>query len=311
MREVGKTNVRTRLKESSIVSKSLITAPSPQTFIEACDSVRDLEARWKNTLGDIRQLGKELIVIRWWQGKVANVALGMDRSNHYGEEVVKTIAQRAGVDQRTLYRALQFYRQVPGGETALRRWMDDKEEEKGRAINWTYCINWTQKALPEDEKDAEEKLENEVKKLEKKAEKIEQEAADLEEEVISWNGNGMQAEALGTVAKAREVAEDVRHQAERLALEKPQRVEDPRYLTYVKSFRCLACSETNVDPHHLIKGGMGTKGPDYATVPLCRPHHDEIEKMNNGPFALKYDIDLWRAVANLVTAYYSGCRIDG
>lgn len=293
------------------MSKSLITAPNPQTFVEACDAVRDLEEKVKTSLSAIRQQGKDLIAYRWWQGKITDVALGMDRSDSYGEEVVQTIANRAGVHKSTLYRCLQFYRHISDqgvtGEAQLRKWMDEKEEEKGR-ITWTYCINWTQKALPESTEAAEEKLEKVIEKLDKKAEKLEHEALDLEEEVQTWNGEKRE-EAIGAIAKAKEVAEDVRHQAERLKLEKPRRIQDEKYLAFVREFDCLVCSNPS-EAHHLVTGGMGSKGPDYTAVPLCRLHHSEYHQIGHGPFAHKFDVDLWRAVANLVTLYFTGIQID-
>lgn len=290
------------------MSKSLITSPSPQTFVEACDVLRDLQRQVKGTLGDIKQKGKDLIVYRYQQGKVASIALGMDRSETYGGKVIETLAKRADIHERTLYRALQFYKQIGGGETSLRKWMDDVEEEKGE-ITWSYCVNWTEKALPEAEKDAGEKLEKVVQKLEKKAEKIEHEAADVEREVQKWNDDGKREEALGVVEKAREIAADVRAQAERLELQKPERITDEKYLEYVRTFNCLCC-ENAAEPHHLLTGGMGTKGPDWVVIPLCRIHHQEFHQIGHGPFSLKYDTDLWRAVANLLVIYFTGVQID-
>ncbi len=60
---------------------------------------------------------------------------------------------------------------------------------------------------------------------------------------------------------------------------------DPRwrsrtYLDWVKTLPCVMCGAPADDPHH-IKGvgqlsGAGLTAPDWAVVPVCRTHHDEI-----------------------------------
>ena len=60
---------------------------------------------------------------------------------------------------------------------------------------------------------------------------------------------------------------------------------DPRwrsrkYLDWVKTLPCVMCGAPADDPHH-IKGvggmsGAGLTAPDWAVMPVCRQHHDEI-----------------------------------
>lgn len=53
-----------------------------------------------------------------------------------------------------------------------------------------------------------------------------------------------------------------------------------RYLQWVKTLPCVMCGQPADDPHH-IKGvghlsGAGITAPDWAVMPVCRFHHDEI-----------------------------------
>lgn len=55
-----------------------------------------------------------------------------------------------------------------------------------------------------------------------------------------------------------------------------------KYLDWVKKQPCVMCGAPADDPHHIIgiggMSGMGRKAPDSMTVPVCRPHHDEIHR---------------------------------
>lgn len=69
----------------------------------------------------------------------------------------------------------------------------------------------------------------------------------------------------------------------RRVMDKP----DPRwrsrsYLSWVKSLPCVLCGAPSDDAHH-IKGvgnlsGAGLTSPDWAAMPACREHHDEIHR---------------------------------
>ena len=56
------------------------------------------------------------------------------------------------------------------------------------------------------------------------------------------------------------------------------------YLKWVRSQDCALCGAPGPsDAHHLIgiggMGGMGTKAPDSAVMPLCRGCHSRIHRM--------------------------------
>ena len=57
------------------------------------------------------------------------------------------------------------------------------------------------------------------------------------------------------------------------------RIEDRKYLDWVKTLTCCACDVPADDPHHIVVAGfkgMGSKTPDYWAIPLCREHHDAL-----------------------------------
>jgi hypothetical protein len=76
------------------------------------------------------------------------------------------------------------------------------------------------------------------------------------------------------------------------------------HLTFVRELRCAFCIEQPAaEAHHAFRraggGGMGIKGCDLLTVPLCLMHHRELHK--TGVIAphdrAQTESLLWRAVA--------------
>ena len=59
--------------------------------------------------------------------------------------------------------------------------------------------------------------------------------------------------------------------------------ENEDYLAWIRTLPCHACeAPPPSDPHHAKGlggyGGMGLKGPDLLTFPLCRKCHDMIHR---------------------------------
>jgi hypothetical protein len=55
-----------------------------------------------------------------------------------------------------------------------------------------------------------------------------------------------------------------------------------KYKKWVKQQPCIICENPEVDPHH-IKGighlsGCAMKAPDWALIPLCSRHHEEVQR---------------------------------
>lgn len=65
---------------------------------------------------------------------------------------------------------------------------------------------------------------------------------------------------------------------------------DPVYLDFIRSRVCSFCASAPVEPHHVFKhfrgisdGGIGRKGSDYLTVPVCRDCHTRIHSSHLRP----------------------------
>jgi hypothetical protein len=59
------------------------------------------------------------------------------------------------------------------------------------------------------------------------------------------------------------------------------RIEARKYLAFVCSLPCVCCQDSNTEPHHLIDVGysaMGSKTPDYWSIPLCRSCHEALHR---------------------------------
>ncbi len=55
-----------------------------------------------------------------------------------------------------------------------------------------------------------------------------------------------------------------------------------KHLALVRGRSCAFCDKPAQEAHHAFRlaggGGMGIKGCDLLTVPLCGPHHRELHK---------------------------------
>jgi hypothetical protein len=63
----------------------------------------------------------------------------------------------------------------------------------------------------------------------------------------------------------------------------PNTMRNRDYLAFIRSRVCWFCFSGATEPHHSIRhfrgigsGGVGVKGSDYLTIPLCRPCHERI-----------------------------------
>lgn len=295
-------------------SAQLINAPAEvQTFQESCDYMRTLEEDVQTCMATIREKGKEIILLRFRQGQVALRTIEMREGGHYGEAVVKELSTRAGMHYSTLYRAMQFARheQFGGSEVRLQQWITEKEEDKG-SVSWTYCMNWTKKHLPDEKDDAEQQLEEQKDRLERKAQalerrarEVEQEAEDLRQETERWNKEAeVTDEASGVAVKAREVASDLRRQADCFEIKGDGRFISSKYIEYVREHECLVCGAERVDAHHITTGGMATKGHDFYAIPLCREHHQETHQNGLPHLWREHRINPWQEVTHLVVAFF-------
>ena len=64
----------------------------------------------------------------------------------------------------------------------------------------------------------------------------------------------------------------------------PVRKRSKAHLSFVRGQPCLICQQTPSDPHHLKFAqlrALGRKVSDEFTVPLCRPHHQDLHRCGN------------------------------
>lgn len=86
------------------------------------------------------------------------------------------------------------------------------------------------------------------------------------------------------------------------------RIEDRRYMDWVKTLPCCGCGAPADDPHHITSVGLkgtGTKVPDYLVVPVCRDCHDSIHH-NADRWEAANGEQLYHAAMTMLQALYEG-----
>lgn len=283
-----------------------------ESFEDALEHIKSLR---EDELGLLQKIGdrkRDRALVRFWVGEAVYV---LQSEAEYGDGVMDRITGQVGVSKSYLRESRQFYEAHDGSEQACRAWMDQVEKEKGQ-VNWGYCRRWARKQLSgEDFEDDTQTVEDERRRLERRAERLEQDAREMEEQVMEANAEEeAKAEALGVAAQARQVAEDTRRKAETMELEGYERVEDEEYREWIRSQPCIVRDRTgdDVDPHHAIEGPQGSKASDYTCLPLCHDLHEELHgpNMSRAAFEQKYDVDIWREIANHITRFFTGHPIN-
>jgi hypothetical protein len=56
------------------------------------------------------------------------------------------------------------------------------------------------------------------------------------------------------------------------------------------------------DPHHVGHFGQA-RANDFNAVPLCRVHHEEVQRAHNGPFEERYGVSFSAAIQGLNEEY--------
>ena len=88
------------------------------------------------------------------------------------------------------------------------------------------------------------------------------------------------------------------------AFPKPLRRQAPEYLRWIRLQPCLV-DHVVAQAHHTTAGGVGTKGSDYRTVPLCWRHHGELHRLGPDSFQEKYGLDFQEEIIRLLERYVS------
>lgn len=75
------------------------------------------------------------------------------------------------------------------------------------------------------------------------------------------------------------------------------------HLAFVRARPCVFCPRPADEAHHAFRnaggGGMGIKGCDLFTVPLCRAHHRELHKTGTVGERTPEETrgEMWQAIA--------------
>ena len=91
-----------------------------------------------------------------------------------------------------------------------------------------------------------------------------------------------------------------------LAFPKPERLRDRKYLSWIKRQGCLLDGRS-AHAHHLESGGVGTKGSDRLTVPLCWQHHRELHDRGRQAFEDRHGIEFLKEAVRLREKYEQFC----
>lgn len=266
---------------------------------------------------------KEGILIRFRQGKEIDASMG---KHYYGQArhgeasvVMETWSGGTGYGASLLYRWRTVAR-VMETEHAVKKWIETQLEQAPGiypTVHWTALINHCLKSLraTKDGRDnsetTAERVERRKVQLERRTNQLRADAEGFEHELMEVKGEiptDAFDEAVGVVAKALEDAGDTTNMLERLEYEKPERVTDLEHLAYVRLRPCCVCGkEQGIEAHHLRKGGMGTKGPDLFTTPLCREHHQALE---TSPVGEKKQWEAWEVTPWEIVCCLLAHRID-
>jgi ribosomal protein L9 len=283
-----------------------------ESFEDAVDLIKEYREDELGLLQKIVDRKRDRALTRFWIGEVIHK---LQSDAEYGDGIMDRITDLVGASKSYLRESRQFYEAHEGSRQACEAWMDHVEQERGQ-VNWGYCRNWARKQLSGDDYDEDQdKVEQEITRLERRAQRLDQDAQELEEQVHEANvDEDAKAEALGVAARARQVAEETRHKAETMELEDYERVEDEEYREWIRSQPCIVRDRTgdDVDPHHAIEGGQGSKASDYTCLPLCHDLHEELHgpNMSREKFEDKYEIDIWQEIADHITRFFTGRPIN-
>jgi len=283
-----------------------------QSLDDAATLILDYYNEERDILSEISEKHRRRVLVRFRIGRVVS---HVTESAEYGDGAVQKLAAKMIKSDSYLYQSRRFYEAHDGSEQACKAWLDEVEQEKGR-VTWGYCKQWAKKQLSGDDyNEDQDKVEQEITRLERRAQRLDQDAQELEEQVHEANvDEDAKAEALGVAARARQVAEETRHKAETMELEDYERVEDEEYREWIRSQPCIVRDRTgdDVDPHHAIEGGQGSKASDYTCLPLCHDLHEELHgpNMSREKFEDKHNVDIWQEIADHITRFFTGRPIN-
>lgn len=277
--------------------------PEIRDFDAGIFGLQKLEGDYQSSLQSIKDRQRDLVKIRFQQGYIISTLV---EKSEKGDSVVERVSQATGISASTLWDAKKFYNSPLFDKSPLKLevWFEE-QYQAGKAVNWSRVRNLLGKR-----KDSPlVEIDKERQDIENRAIQLEDDAERLTAKITSINqGSHVIDQATGVAQAALEVAQERRDQMALLEA-KPARIQDKNYLKFIREQPCVVTGAYGADPHHFLTGGIGTKGSDYATIPLTRELHNELHDTGQETFQNKYSVDLWREMARLMHLYFIGAPV--
>jgi len=226
----------------------------------------------------------------------------------YADAVVAKLAEELHLSESHLYRIMQFGRKFLT-EEALEDYRKDAESA-GYTLTWTHIKN---NVLPDSTKRPElyggesNVADESMRKIDSIGIEMEKLRSMLGKEQLPFD---KKEEIAGCLLHAQDVIYEtyvdmVPEIAPAITVER-----STMYLDYVRSIPCIICDQ-QAQAHHVEAGGVGMKGSDYATLPLCAEHHRELHDRGDATFRQWHGIDFNVEVIKIMKRYIQAIEEDG
>lgn len=92
--------------------------------------------------------------------------------------------------------------------------------------------------------------------------------------------------------------------------DKKQPLRSQEYMKYIRTYPCVVCkTKTGIHAHHVESAGLGLKGSDFFTIPLCSKHHvdssDSIHKLGSiDLFQQTHSLNIYKLISNFLLDYF-------
>jgi len=249
-----------------------------------------------------------LIIGHFLYGMTTTQAVEQLQTDHKITDIYSLCALSAGMSESSIRDCCRFYEAHNRSFTRLMMWIQERTSD-GRHVSWRYCLNWLANRGVREARTQEERqdaIQHRVQKLEGRIMRADAEIDELLEEV---KGTEDFDTVLGLSEASKQTIQSLIVTNRDATLDKPVRIRDEQFLDMVRRLPCVICLAKPVEgganhPHHLNRGGTGTKGPDIHTVALCPEHHHELHTIPEDEFWQKYNIDRWWEVVRNLTNYF-------
>jgi len=241
---------------------------------------------------------KWLLILGYF--KVGNTILEYMRQGKIKSEYGNSTMVRLQEDMRKAGHPMDIYRAVQHAKLFLTEEKLILYYKENPGCTWTFI---RENVLPKatDHPERYGGVENVANEVMNKVEKL---GLELEELRVMIHNEDVpletREEAVGVMQKAFEVMGEL---SETRYLPKTKIERSLGYLDYLHGFPCMICNKTPVDAHHVEKAGVGLKGSDYISVPLCREHHDQIEELGCDSFERLHVVDFYEYICKYLTTY--------